>query len=379
MRIWCWTERYWPVIGGIEALVSKLLCSLRELGHDFVIVTSKDSLDLPDYEEFDGVAIHRFPFYQLASNKDISLLTEVGRRLSRLRKDFAPELIHMHDVFAGAMFCMSSPTKPLPPLLLTLHCCLRGLETQNALLGRLMRSARWITGCSAAVLNDGLAVMPQIADYSSVIYSGVEESPIQPSPLPFDPPRILCLGWHRTGKGFDLAIRALPLLEKRFPKVRLTISGDGPERRHLEQLTADLGLGHSIDFLGWADPESTNRRAIWELINRSTMIVMPSRQEGAWVEGFGMVAIEGAIMERPVVASRSGGLPEAVEDGQTGILFEENDLDALVGALTQLLENPSKAEKMGRAGRRRSLEKFNWDKQVVAKYNALYYKLAKEA
>ncbi len=108
------------------------------------------------------------------------------------------------------------------------------------------------------------------------------------------------------------------------------------------------------------------------------MVVMPSRREGAWVEGLGMVAIEGSIMERPIVASRSGGLPEAVEDGQTGLLFETDNLEGLERAMAQLLENPSQAKELGRAGRRRSLEKFNWDKQVVAQYNALYHKLVKE-
>lgn len=379
MRVWCWTEMYWPAIGGLEVLVSRLLRSLGDLGHEFIVITGKDDPGKCDCDEFGNVAIHRFPFRQLASNKDITAFAEVARRLSRLRRDFAPELIHMHNVLPGAMFCVAASAKTQAPLLFTFHHCLPNLDCiEDTLFGRVMQSARWVTGCSAAVVKGVRSVMPQIADRSSVIYSGVEESHVQASPLPFDPPRILCLGRLWKGKGFDLAIRAVGLLQKRFPKVQLIISGDGSERGALEQLAVELGLEHSVDFLGWTDPRSTNGQAIWELINRSTMVVMPSRPEGVWVEGLGMVAIEGSIMERPVVASNSGGLPEVVEDGKTGILVEENDLDGLVGAIAALLENPSMAREMGRAGRRRSLEKFNWDKHVVAEYNALYHKLTTE-
>ncbi len=369
MRICCWTERYWPIIGGIAVLVSKLLCSLSNLGHEFVVVTGKDGLDQPDYEEFNKVAIHRFPFHQLTANRDIASFAEVGRRLSRLRREFAPELIHMHGVFPGSMFYVVSLKNPQLPLLLTLHRCLSSPHrSEDTLLLRVMRSARWVTGCSAAVLKEAQSVMPQLAGRCSVIYNGLPHPGITPPPLPMDPPQLLCLGRLSPEKGFDLAISAFARLAGDFPKLRMVLAGDGPARTDLEEQADTLALGDRIDFLGWVPSDS-----VFELISQATILVIPSR-----TEGLPLVAIEAMLTERPVVATRVGGLPEAVEDGQTGLLVEEDDLQGLVGAVAQLLENPSRAEQMGRAGRRRSLERFNWDDHVVAEYNALYHKLAEE-
>ena len=266
---------YWPAIGGLEVLVSRLLCSLRDLGHEFIVITGKDFPDQSDCDEFDNVAIHRFPFRQLASNKDISAFAKVAGRLSRLRKEFPPELIHMHNVLPGAMFCIGASAKTQAPLLFTLHHCTPHLDCiEGTLFGRVMRSSRWVTGCSEAVLKRVRSIMPQIADHSSAIYSGVEDSPVQSSPLPFDPPRILCLGRLWKGKGFDLAVRTVGLLQKRFPEVRLIISGDGPERGILEQLVTELGLGHSVDFLGWTDARNTNGEAIWEEPVRDRLLLI---------------------------------------------------------------------------------------------------------
>ena len=381
MRICCWTEVYWPVIGGIEVLVEKLLPSLRDLGHDLIVVTGKDDLDRPDYEEHDGFAIHRFPFYQCAANRDVLALARTRQRLSRLYKEFAPQIIHMHDVFPSALFGVGASGMAKAPLLLTLHADMSDLAcSQQTIFGRIVRSAQWVTACSQVVLTKAQNVVPEIIDHSSVVYSGVEDSPddLKSSPLPFNPPHILCMGRLRPGKGFDTAISALPLVQKRFPEVRLSISGGGPERTALQRLAADLGVSSSVSFLGWADPTSTNRRAIWELINTSTMVLMPSRRAGFWIEGFGMVAIEGSIMERPVVASRSGGLCDAVADGQTGLLVEPDDVQGFANAICHLFENPHKAQQMGQAGRRRSLDKFGWNNHVVSGYNAVYHKLVQE-
>ena len=146
MRVCCWTERYWPSIGGIEVLVDKLLGSMTELGHDFIVVTGKDDLKSPDYEEYNGVAIHRFPFYQTTLTRDISTFATVRQRISQLHREFAPQLIHMHDVFAGAIFCSGTSTRVQATLLLTLHCDVSGLDCSGqTLFGRVLRTAQWIS------------------------------------------------------------------------------------------------------------------------------------------------------------------------------------------------------------------------------------------
>jgi glycosyltransferase involved in cell wall biosynthesis len=367
---------FWPRIGGIERLADRLIPCLQALGHEILIVAGADGDDFPERLERHGAAVCQFPFHQLLSSRDLAGIARARRCVLRLFDEFKPQLIHMHEIFPSAMFCMSVPNRP--PLLLTLHCCMGTAVADGSLLARTIGSADWLTGCSQAALDQVWRAFPEIASRSSVVYSGVPAPDISPTPLQFDPPRILCLGRLRRGKGFDVAIAAFASICNRFPAARMTISGRGPEQEPLRRQAAEAALSDRIDFIGWADPDFDHPEATWELVNRSTMVVMPSRQEGLWVEGFGMVAIEASLMQRPVVASRMGGLVEAVEDGRTGLLITSDNVPELAAAMAFLLDNPQAARDMGKAGRRRSLERFHWGNHVVAGYNSLYHRLATE-
>jgi glycogen(starch) synthase len=170
-------------------------------------------------------------------------------------------------------------------------------------------------------------------------------------------------------KGFDLAVRAFASVVACFPNARLTIAGDGPARVELEELARELRLNSTVDFLGWVEPER-----IPELMSQSTIVVMPSR----WQEPFGLVALQGSQMERPVVASRVGGLPEVVADGETGLLVKNEDVDGLATAIIHLIENPRIAQQMGKAGRERAQRLYSIEAHVAA-YEKLYRQIAAPA
>jgi glycogen(starch) synthase len=173
------------------------------------------------------------------------------------------------------------------------------------------------------------------------------------------------LGRLVPNKGFDLTLRALAAIIGRFPQVRLIIGGDGPERPALEQLTAELSLEHVVDFVGWVAPEQVPM-----LMNAATVIVVPSR---GW-EALPYVALEAAMMGRPVVATRDGGLPEAVVHNKTGLIVAKEDSRALAEAISFLLEYPAAAQAMGHAARRRAQEVFSLE-SCINGYEALYRKL----
>jgi glycogen(starch) synthase len=107
------------------------------------------------------------------------------------------------------------------------------------------------------------------------------------------------------------------------------------------------------------------------LINEATILLVPSRQET-----FGLVALEAALMERPVVATRVGGLPEIVVHEQTGLLIDHDDAVGLAGRISFLLDHPDAAVRIGRAARSRTEAVFGWQHHVDA-YEALYQKLTK--
>ena len=155
---------------------------------------------------------------------------------------------------------------------------------------------------------------------------------------------------------------------RRFPDVHLVVAGDGPERGELETLASLLGLGSHVSFVGWVPPEKR-----YELINQSCLLIVPSR----WKEPFCLVALEGALMGRPVVASRTGALPEVVVENETGIFFENENPASLADAVISLLESPSLATAMGLRGRERANRKFTWDRYIDS-FEMLFTQLAHE-
>jgi glycogen synthase len=119
----------------------------------------------------------------------------------------------------------------------------------------------------------------------------------------------LCLGRVVEDKGMDIAIEALAMLHAEGLKANLVILGDGPQKKRLEQLVQERALQDHVRFLGWLLPGD-----IPAAINAATVVLAPSR----WKEPFGLVALQGAQMGRPVIASRTGGLAEIVVHEETG-------------------------------------------------------------
>jgi phosphatidylinositol alpha-1,6-mannosyltransferase len=158
------------------------------------------------------------------------------------------------------------------------------------------------------------------------------------------------------GKGIDIVLRSLKILAARGIPYRYVIGGEGPERRFLEAFVDEHGLGDTVHFQGSVVGEEK-----WRLLRNGDVFVMPSRLDSTipWQEGFGIAFVEAAAFGVPAVGSRSGGIPDAVVDGETGILVpEESPLD-LADALTLLYRKPEIRKEMGRAARERARREFS--------------------
>jgi glycogen(starch) synthase len=128
-----------------------------------------------------------------------------------------------------------------------------------------------------------------------------------------------------------------------------------------------MGLTRAVDFVGWVAPAQ-----VPTLLNSATAVVISSRQEA-----LPLVALEAALMARPVVATRVGGLPEVVVHQKTGLLVEKDSREGLAAAISFLLDHPAVAAQMGQAARSRAREVFSLERCVAA-YDALYRTLARE-
>lgn len=367
MRVLSWLGTFWPTIGGVEVRVAQLIPSLMARGHRIAVVAEHNDPRLPREEERDGFTIHRFPFQQALRSRDVDLFAEALGGVADLRRRFPCDLVHLHDVWPNALFFLRTAHVNPAPMLLSLPRELGAAEDvgPESLLGRMLRQADWFTSCSEATLQAARDRVPELAGRSSVVPSGIPVLPIEPGPPRARPPHLVGIGRLVEGKAFDRAIEALAALVPDFPGAHLTLAGDGPMRGPLARQAEALGLRDAVRFTG-----AIGRDDVWALLKDATVLVAPTR-----TEGMPLVVLEAMAMARPVVAARVGGIPEAVAHGRTGLLVDVDDRAALVDALRQVLADPARAEALGREGRRRLETGFDWDKHVVAGYDALYRRL----
>lgn len=171
-------------------------------------------------------------------------------------------------------------------------------------------------------------------------------------------PVIVCVSRLMTRKGQDQLIQALPQVLKVVPMASLIIVGDGPYGKHLEKLTADLGLRDNVHFTGKVDQAQL---ANWYAAG--DVFAMPCRTRvGGWdVEGLGIVFLEASATGLPVIVGNSGGAVDAVLDGETGFLVNGNDLSEIRDRLIELLTNQDLAKRMGSAGQNWVAQEWTWE------------------
>jgi glycosyltransferase involved in cell wall biosynthesis len=172
-----------------------------------------------------------------------------------------------------------------------------------------------------------------------VVHYGIAAGPAPPPPP--DEPRLAAVGRLIPIKGLDVLLRAVARARERVPGLTLEIAGSGPLEAELRAAAPE-----GVTLLGRVAPPTA-------VLERAAIVVVPSRGEG-----FGMVALEAAERGRAVVATRVGGLPEIVADGETGVLVPTEDEQALVDALVGLATDPGRVRRLGAAARRRVLEEF---------------------
>lgn len=362
MRVLFWSQSFWPSIGGVEVLATRLLPALRQRGHEIEVLADRFAPHLPDEACFERLPVHRLPFLAALAGKDLQEQVQIGQRVAAIKRRFAPELIHLNALNPSAWYHLHSGVAYGSPLLVSLHAEWPGDSIgPETLFGRILRSADWVVCCSSFLRREFCRLVPELASRLSVVYGGLDAPAAVSAPPRTDAPRLLCLGRIAEEKGFDIALRAMPKILRRFPAAHLVVAGDGPARSDLEALARELGLGDAVDFLGWVPPQE-----VPELMKQITLVAVPSRQEA-----FGLTALEAAMMARPVVAARVGGLPEIVAHGHTGLLVEAEDAGELAGAIMSLLGDSGRMAEMGRSARDRAAKLFSWESYIDA-YDSLY-------
>lgn len=184
--------------------------------------------------------------------------------------------------------------------------------------------------------------------------------------FPPDSPLLLTVGRLVPHKGIDTVLRSLPALAEQCPDVAYAVVGTGPDRDRLEALANDLGVRDRVQFAG-----AVNHDRLPLYYSAATLFAMPARTAPPDVEGFGLVFLEANACGTPVIGARAGGVPDAVRDGETGLLVPPDAPDALAEAALGLLTSPERVAALGQQGRRRVLEKAHWGRTSDRIYTVL--------
>ena len=168
-------------------------------------------------------------------------------------------------------------------------------------------------------------------------------------------PVVLTVGRLQRRKGQDHLIRALRAIRQQVPDVLYAIAGEGEERTPLEELVRREGVSGAVQFLGEPDDAT-----LIECYQQCDLFVLPNRQVGEDIEGFGMVLLEAQACGKAVVAGASGGTAETMWVGQTGEIVNCSNPEPLAEVVSRLLVDSDRRMRMGEAGRRWVEERFDW-------------------
>lgn len=356
------TNDYPPRVGGIQRMLEALV---GELPADRLAVLCPRA---EGAEAFDAAASYRV-FRQ--PERFLWPTRGVARRVEEAVAEFGAEVVAFGAVYPLALLGPRLARLGIPYVTLAhgFEYWLSLAPGSHALMRRATHRASHVAVCSAFVARVVRTAVPDPVPVS-VLYPGADVETFHPD-LPFEDlkerhgvagrPLVVCVSRLVPRKGQDVLIRAMPGIVRRVPDAALLIVGDGPYRGRLETLAAHAPAG-SVAFAGQVSEAELPR-----YYRAGDVFAVPcrSRLGGLEVEGWGIVFVEAAACGRPVVAGDSGGARESLVDGETGLLVDGNDVDAVADAVASLLEDPARAGAMGTAGRARAEGFFTWSRAAA--------------
>jgi starch synthase len=377
LRVALLTREYPPeVYGGAGVHVSYLA---RELAPLVDLTVHCEGADRP------GAVAHR-PWDRLDGANQA--LRTISTDLSMIAAVASADLVHSHTWYTNLAGHLAALLYAVPHVV-TMHSLepLRPWKAEQLGGGYALSSwcERVAAESSAAVVAvsegmraDVLAAYPDISpDRVRVIRNGIDTGEYAPDPATdvlklhgVDPgrPSVVFVGRITRQKGLPVLLRAARRLD---PAAQLVLCAGQPDTAELAAEVTELveGLRAARSGVVWL-PEMLPKREVIQLLTHATVFACPSLYEP-----LGIVNLEAMACGTAVVASRVGGIPEVVSDGETGLLVPPDDPEALAGALNALLGDPGRAAAMGELGRERAVAQFGWP-AIAAQTAALYAELA---
>lgn len=308
----------------------------------------------------DGVHLHFLPF-----DPPLGYFLNVTH-LRKILRSIKPDLLHVH--YASGYGTLGRLTDFKPYVLSVWGSDVYAVPYRSPIHRRIvvrnLKTADHVCSTSWAMREQTYKLCQEIQNIS-VIPFGIDVNFFCPEPCLKDT-AVLRIGTVKalTAKcGIDLLMHAFSKVRKMCEihsleltrKLRLLIVGDGPERGRFEALARELSIDRVVEFTGHVShtevPKYLRCLDIYAAMSRS--------------ESFGVAVLEASACEIPVVVSNVGGLPEVVEDGKTGCVVESENITLTAEVLLRLIEDPALRACMGKAGRQRVLDHYQWTKSVI--------------
>lgn len=362
----------YPTYGGSGAVATELGRLLARRGHTVHFLSYARPFRL-DEEYQANIYHHEIPFehYSLFHGQLYTIAAAV--QMYELVNRVGLDILHVHYALPHAISAwmaveMLGPGRRVPTVT-TLHgtditlvgskpsflpAVQLGLDKSD----KLTAVSHWLVGETCRLFNvcDGIEVIPNFVD--PTVYRRTRTECRRRRFARDDEKLIVHISNFRPVKRVGDIVRAFALVAESMP-ARLLLIGDGPDREQALVLADELGVADRVEAIG-------KQPAVECFLAISDLFLFPSDRES-----FGLAALEAMACEVPVVGYRAGGLPEVVSDGETGLLCEVGDIEGLANACRCLLADAEVNREMGRAARRRAIERFSSDR-IIPQYECLY-------
>lgn len=344
-------------IGGTELNAVRLAERLDRDRFDLRFACLTDRGPLLERVRAHGVPVERFPIPSLVG---VGALRSGWHLAAWLRRERI-QILHAHDIYSNIFAVPWGRLAGVPAVIASRRWWTETIRPEHSWLNRMgYRLAHRVLANSEAV--GSLVVAEGVPrEKVFVVPNFVEEAAFQPPPPGWVEEQRAALGLRAEDrvvgiianfhaiKDHATLLRALAALGATHPRVKLVLVGDGSEGAPLRALAEALGVADRVVFAG-RRPQSPTLHWLFDVS------VLSSRGEG-----FPNSVVEAMAAGRPVVATRVGGIPDAVADEETGILVSPGDPAAMAGAIGRLLSEPALAGRMGERGALRARERFHGD------------------
>ncbi|MGH7893193.1 MAG: glycosyltransferase family 4 protein [Candidatus Binatia bacterium] len=335
-----WRDLANPLGGGAEVHLEEILRYLGHQGHRCTLVTSRFP-GAKALEDADGYRIVR-------GGGELTFNLAVPSLYRRLVAADPPDIV-LDDInkipFYSPLWARAPVLAVIPHLMGTTV-----FQEVNPLLAAAVYAAeqpvRWVyRRCHFEVISestrDDLVARGYPAERIAVVHCGIDRARYRPDPAvpKTATPTLVYVGRIKRYKAVDHAIRALPIVRRRFADATLTIVGDGDGLPGLRALAAELGLVNAVRFAGFL-PHAEKIR----LLQSAHAVVNPSVKEG-----WGLTNVEANACGTVCVAADSPGIRDSVRDGETGLLYPWGNIDALAGRVVDILASPARRAAMEQA------------------------------